>query len=133
MSKNGKKNKPTHEDAMVMLGLIQASGMFGVGDAFAIIYADDFPADPDAFWAKYPMSSEGGQAVIGSMRYFETIGTLVRNGLFNEDLAYDWLSITVPWDKLKLIAEKMREGGPAALWENFEYIAERQRNWKPKR
>jgi hypothetical protein len=66
------------------------------------------------------------------MRYFETIGTLVRNGLFSEDLAYDWLAIFPVWDRLKAIAQEQRSGH-AALWENFEWMAERQRTWKPSR
>jgi hypothetical protein len=67
------------------------------------------------------------------MRYFETVGTLVRNGLFNENLAYDWLAIAPVWDRVKPIAEDMRGDDSPTLWENFEYMAERQRNWTPAR
>jgi len=125
-------SKPTYEDARVMLGLIQAGSAFGVNEALGIIWADDFPKSAAEFWEKYPMGSPGFNAVLGAMRYFETIGTLVRNGLFNENLAYDWLAIKPVWERVKPIAEDMR-GDTPALWENFEYMAERQRNWTPTR
>lgn len=125
-------SRPTHQDATVMLGLIQAGSAFGVNDALGIIWADDFPKTASEFRDKYPTGSPASNAVFGAMRYFETIATLVRNHLFNEDLAYDWLAITPVWERVKPIAEDTRSANPA-LWENFEWIAGRQRNWKPTR
>lgn len=125
---------PTHDDAMLMLKLVEVGNGMGVGEAFGLIWADDFPSDPAQFAHQYPLGTPENASVLGTMRYFETTGTLVRNGLFNEDLLYDWLSITPLWERLKGIALDMRQStGQDALWENFEYIAGRQAAWKPSR
>ena len=62
------------------------------------------------------------------------MGTVFRNGLFSEDLLFDWLAVEWAWDRLKGVALGFREElGVPGLWENFEYMAERQRSWQPKR
>ena len=126
--------KPTHEDAMIMLKLMEVGGDMGLNEAFSVIWSDGFPSDAKAFKERFPLGSRESTVVHGSLRWYETIGTLVRNGLFNEDLLYDWLSIASVWERLKPIALEMRQNsGQAALWENFEYIAGRQAAWKPSR
>jgi hypothetical protein len=56
--------------------------------------------------------------------FFETVGTLHKQGLINEDLLFDWLWVAGPWDKLKGYALGQRqEAGVPELWENFEAMA----------
>ena len=66
--------------------------------------------------------------------YFETAGTLYRNGLFSGDLMFDWMAVTTAWDRVKGYALGVREeAGDPRLFENFEYAAEQARAWQPTR
>jgi hypothetical protein len=56
--------------------------------------------------------------------FFETVGTLVKNGLLNRQLVYDWLWVAGSWAKVEPIALRAREkAGVAALYENYEALA----------
>ena len=61
----------------------------------------------------------------GVAAWYETIGTLWKHGLINEELLFDWLYITGMWERLGPILVAMRESTPS-LWENFEAMAEAQ-------
>ena len=126
--------KPTREDADVMLRLAEINALYHLNEAGGIIWSEDFPRDFNAFHEKYPRSTRESTLVNTLLGWFESVGTLVRNGLLSEDLAYDWLAIDASWERLKGIAEGQRKAaGSPALWENFEYIAKRQASWKPSR
>jgi hypothetical protein len=129
--------KPTREDADILLRLAQLSALLNLPAAAAFIWSDDFPTDFARFRDKFPRgakrSEEEGllQRFLG---YFETAGTLYRNGLFSGDLMFDWVAITAVWDRVKGYALGVREeAGDPSLFENFEYAAERARSWQPER
>ena len=63
--------------------------------------------------------------VNGLAAWYETIGSLWKHGLLNEELLFDWLYVTGVWERLKPILVAMRSSTPQ-LWENFEAMAERQ-------
>ena len=129
MSKNGKKSKPDKEDALIILRLAELAGTMDTQAGSELIWNPEFEADP----AKHGPGTPEHRALLQLMRWMETIGTLYRNGLVSEDLLFDWLDIAGPWGKVKPIAVAMREHTNPALWENFEFMAERQRDWKPRR
>jgi hypothetical protein len=125
--KNGKNGKPSREDAEIILKLAELSALMNTQAGAELIWLPDFDA------GKYPPGTHEHTGILQLMRWMETIGTLYRNGLVNEDLLFDWLGITGTWDKVKPIALAIREHTVPSMWENFEYMAERQREWKPKR
>jgi hypothetical protein len=105
----------SHEDAVLMIELAKWGSMIGLQDAAAAIFSDDFDA-------------ESADASDGSVRttltYFETIGTLVKNGLLNRELVNDWLWIEGAWARVGPAARGAREHfGSPRLYENFEALA----------
>jgi hypothetical protein len=105
----------SHNDAMLMVELAKWGAMIGLADASREIYADDF--DPDGVEVTDP-------AVQTHLVFHETIGTLVKNGLLDRDLVYDWLWVAGAWDRVGPAARRAREQvGVAQLYENFEALA----------
>ena len=65
---------------------------------------------------------------------FETMGTLVKFRVLNEDLVHDrWMSRSI-WKFLKPTIERERRTiGSPTLAENFEWLAERNQEWADRR
>jgi hypothetical protein len=121
--------KPTHEDADLMLQLVRSWPV----DATDWIWSDAF-VDYKELAAK---DSEGGEAfamIRGVLNWYETIGTLHKHGLLNEDLLFDWLAVDMTWDRMKSHALGWRaESGNSHLYENFEAMANAQKAWASSR
>jgi hypothetical protein len=116
--------KPTHQDATLMIQLAQWASTSGVPQTLRWLWSDQFIPDYAEFLKKYPPASEGGRSAAIVCTFFETVGTLHKQGLINEDLLFDWLWVAGPWDKLKGYALGQRqEAGVPELWENFEAMA----------
>jgi hypothetical protein len=77
----------THDDAMLMVELSKWGSMAGLDEAAREIMSDDF--DPESANASDPNVSK-------MLMFGETIGTLVKHGLLDRELVYDWL-----WSKAR--------------------------------
>jgi hypothetical protein len=89
--------------------------MIGLDEAVETVWSDDF--DPGSADALDP-------AVRKILLWNETIGTLVKNGLLDRELVYDWLWVEGAWSKVGAAAERARDkAGVAQLYENFEALA----------
>jgi hypothetical protein len=109
----------THEDALLIVELSKLATMSGLEEAARVLWADDF--DPDT-------ADVGDPPVQKTLYFFETVGTLVKNGLLNRDLVYDWVWVSGAWSKVAPAAERMREkAATPELFENFESLAAGQR------
>ena len=119
--------KPTHEDAAIMLQVAQLSAANGIGAALNWLWSDKFVPDYAEFLKKHPRGSDGfAKARLISVHY-ETIGTLWKNKLINEDLLFDWLAVTLVWDRLKgIVLGERKAFGLAGLGENFQKMANAQ-------
>jgi len=119
---------------MVMLQLAQLSAAQGVMAAMNWILSDAFVSDYDEFVKKFQKGSDQfGQArrVAG---FYETVGTMWKHRLINEDLLFDWLWVEGVWNRLKGFALGLRrEAGNPRLFENFEAMSGASREWKEKR
>jgi hypothetical protein len=128
--------KPARHDADILLRLAELSAMSNLPAAATYIWSDDFPTEFASFRAKFPRGKRSDEESLlrRYLVHWETACTLYRNGLFNEDLFFDWEAITPGWDRIKGYVLGLREEfGMPELMENFEYAAERARSWKPKR
>lgn len=105
----------THEDAMLVVELAQWGTSMGLNDAIAAIWMDDFDVE----------SAEASDANVRTiLTFFETLATLVKNGLLNRDLVYDWLWAKGAWERVGPAAVRAREQhGVSQLFENFEALA----------
>lgn len=122
--------KPTYDDANVMLKCAELFNQQNLGDTARWILDPEFPTSHRAFLDKYPRGSDRYSEFIRYVGYFETVGTLWKNGLFSEELLLDWLLI--PWDRLSDIVIGERENaGIKRLWENFEALGARQAELNP--
>jgi hypothetical protein len=117
--------EPTQEDAQLIVQLAQLGTQMIHPQARGWIWGDEFVADADEFWEKYPPGTVQYDYVAGMATWYETIATLWKNGLLNEQLVLDWLYVIGVWERLKPILVAMRKSTPQ-LWENFEALAEAQ-------
>lgn len=117
---------PTHEDAALV---VQLAGLYlqgGGPDASGWIWGDAFVADYGEFKRRYPPGSKEARDVATVAGYYETIGTLVKHELLNEELVSDWLAVEPIWRRLEPILIGWRdEWGVPRLYENFEALAAR--------
>jgi len=119
---------PTHEDAALMIQLAQWRSASGADEAGDWLFSDEFTPDYAEFLKKYPAGSEGWAKAFKILRWYETVGTLYKHGLINQDLLFDWMAAYAVWDRMKGIALGHREqAGDAAMWENLEAMAKAQR------
>ena len=120
--------KPTYQDATLMLQLAQWLTAAGLSEVWNWMLSDEFVPDYSDFMEKYPPGSEGYRKATDICMWMETIGTLYKHGLFNEELLFDWMTVSFIWDRMKGFALGEREKfGMPALWENFEAMAKAQK------
>ena len=119
--------KPTFQDAQIILQIAQLAANNGIHSAMNWLWSDDFNPDYAEFIKVHPHGSDGyGKARLVAVHY-ETIGTLWKNKLINEDLLFDWLSVTAVWERLRsLVLAERKAFGIAALGENFQKMARAQ-------
>ena len=76
------------------------------------------------FIKRYPVGSEEYSKFSKICGHFETIGTLWKHKLINEELLFDWLAVDMVWNRVKGVALGVRqESGEPRLFENFEAMA----------
>ena len=107
------------EDAKLIVELAKWGTMSGAMEAARVALADDF--DPET-------AEANDEPIAALLAFFETIGTLVKQGLLDRALVYDWVWAAGMWDRVGPAAKRQREKlGLPALYENFEALAEGQR------
>jgi hypothetical protein len=105
----------TRDDAILMIELAKWGSMVGIDEAAREVFADDFDAEA---------AEVTNPSVRKLLMYGETIGTLVKNGLINRELIYDWLWVEGTWAKVAPAAQRARaKAGVSQLYENYEALA----------
>jgi hypothetical protein len=105
----------THNDAILMIELAKWGSMVGIDDASREVFADDFDAEA---------AEATDQSVSKLLMFGETIGTLVKNGLIDRELVYDWLWVEGTWAKVAPAAKRARaKAGVPELYANYEALA----------
>ncbi len=116
--------KPTYQDATLMLQLAQWGAVSGLQEAQSWLWSDQFTPDYAEFSKQYPPGTEGSIKVSKVCNYFETLGTLWKHGLLNEELIFDWWAVSAVWERIKNIPLGWRQNaGNPRLYENFEALA----------
>ena len=117
---------PTHTDAQLMLQLAQLSAAMNVDRGQALLWKHHKEGGITLaqFEAAYPVDSDEAVAIMSVLKWYETVGTLVKQGLLDRGLIHDWLWVAGVWDTCRGIAMGQREeSGVAEMWENFEALA----------
>ena len=121
--------KPTYQDASLLLQMAQWGAASGVQDAANWMWSDAFNEDFDEFQENYPPGSDGFAKARTICAWYETLGTLRKHDLFNEELLFDWLLVSGVWDRIQGFALGLREQiGDPRLFENFEAMAKAQKS-----
>ena len=116
--------EPTYQDATLLVPLAQWWYASGLPEAVNWLWGDEFVADYAEFVEKYPSGSEGFGNAAKICAWNDTVGTLYKHGLFNEQLLFDWLAVNLVWDRIKGFAQGWREQtGEPRMYENFEAMA----------
>jgi hypothetical protein len=119
--------EPTKDDAHLVIELAQLGSQMVHPKARGWIWSEEFVSDGDEFFDRYPPGTDEFLYVSGMAAWHETVATLWKRGLIDEELLFDWLWVAGIWDKLKDILITMRQGsGTQQLWANFEAMAEAQ-------
>ena len=120
--------KPTYDDARLVAEFARLANESGHAEAMDWIWSDQFLPDYDKFVKKYPLGSKEHARISQVCGFFETLGALWKYGLFSEDLLFDWLWISGPWDRLKGFALAQRKAAKnPAMYELFEAMADAQK------
>jgi hypothetical protein len=120
---------PTQADAQLMLQLAQLSAAMNVDKGQALLWKHHKQGGItfEQFEETYDADSKDAVAIISVLKWHETVGTLVKQGLLDRGLVYDWLWVSGTWDICRAIALGQREqAGVAEIWENFEALAAAQ-------
>ncbi len=85
----------------------------------------------DELLKKYPRGSEEFEHISNMMIFWETIGSLLKHGLLNEELAFDTFLDAPPWPKIeRFFKERRRKEHNPLEGENIEYAFKRSLKWK---
>lgn len=116
--------QPTLQDATLLLQLSQLAASNGISEASNFMWSDKFIPDYDKFNQAFPAGSHESGMVRKIAVHYETIGTLWKHGLINEDLLFDQLLVRGVWNRLSghVLGARAQMGEPA-LGENFEAMA----------
>jgi hypothetical protein len=120
---------PTQADAQLLVQLAQLATSMHVDRGQALIYhhREQGGLTYDQFKERYPAPDPDGAAIVAVLQWYETVGTLVKQGLLDRGLVNDWLWVAGAWEDCRSIAEgQRREMGVEAIWENFEALATAQ-------
>ncbi len=83
---------------------------------------------------KYPRGSEGYEHIINMMIFWETVGSLLKRNLLNQELAFDTFLDAPPWPKVERFFKEMRRKENSPLeGENIEQAFKLSEKWKKAR
>jgi hypothetical protein len=100
----------------------------GMSDAMGWVWSPEFIPEFASFVEKYPAGSDGYKTASKVCMWFETLGTLHKHGLLNEELLFDWMATDLVWERVKGFPLGLRDGVKnPRLYENFEAMAQAQK------
>ncbi len=83
---------------------------------------------------KHPKGSEEFEHIGNMMIFWETVGSLLKHGLLNEELAFDTFLDAPPWPKVeRFFQERRKQENNPLEGENLEYAFKHSMKWKKKR
>ena len=122
------ETRPTQADAQLVLQLAQLSQTAAMDRGQALLWKHR--PTGGLSWEQFQeleVDSDDYGAVMAVLKWHETVGTLVKQGLLNRELVLDWLWVRGTWELCRQIALGQREEtGVPQMWENFEALAASQ-------
>jgi hypothetical protein len=107
----------SHEEAMLLVNLLQWGASSGLNDALGEVFGDDF--DPET-------ATVQDRPVRSIVVFGEIVGTFVKSGALSRELVDDAFWVDGMWARVGPAAIKARtEAGEPRLYENFEALTQR--------
>lgn len=118
---------PSIADAQLILQLVQVNATTGADDGWHLLHHTfETPPTRSQLLRKFPLDSAEYRQIQSCLRFYETLGTFVRQGILNEALVHDLFWIAGAWRMSEKLCKAMRkEAGEPRLMENFEWLASR--------
>jgi hypothetical protein len=126
----GQLAKPTGKDAAMLLDVMSVYLSAPMMEARRFWRTVPDGLGFDELRKKYPRGSEDFEKFSNVMIFWETVGSLLKRGLLNEELAFDTFLDAPPWPKVKHFFQERREKENAPLeGENIERAYELSKKW----
>ena len=120
--------KPTTEDARLVVEFAKIAAELKLAQAQDWMWSDQFPPNYEDFVKKYPRGTAEHARALQICNFYETIGALWKQGLFSEEMIFEWLWIAGPWERMKGFALAQRKAANNdSIFELFEGMAEAQK------
>ncbi|HUH81199.1 MAG TPA: hypothetical protein VLZ06_07720 [Solirubrobacteraceae bacterium] len=112
-------SSPTAEDARLLVQLARWGTALGIEEVLPSLLDESFDPDIADAMADRPVRT--------MLMFGESVGTLVKHGLLNDELVHDWLWVEGIWSRVGPAAVRLRERlDEPRLYENFEALAARR-------
>jgi hypothetical protein len=118
--------RPNTDDAQLVVQLAQLGTSMNIelGTSLLFSHRETGGLTHELFKQTYATGSPESIAILNVLKWHETIGTLVKQGLLDRGLVLDWLWVAGAWETCQPIAMAQRAAsGVPSLWENFEALA----------
>jgi hypothetical protein len=114
----------THQDAMVLLKLMEVSALRGMPVPLAWLSGTEFDTEYASFRRKCPPGSDHFEQAMAIVQHYETLGVLWKHGLVEEDLAFDATPVEAVWERIQGFVHGVREELKAPMFgAHFEMMA----------
>lgn len=124
-----RKARPTREDAEVLLRALEVYESPTLFEARRWLRGLPEGLTVAQLQRRHPLGSPGWENFVTVLRYWETVGSLMRRGLLRPDLAFDTFLDGPPWEKYERIVREWQAEDPAE-GENFAWVARQSSVWK---
>jgi hypothetical protein len=127
--KDPSARKPDRQDAELLLRALEVYDTQPMRDARRWLRGLPDGLTVKEFEQRCARSSPEYDYFSSVIRYWETVGALIRRGLLHPELAFDTFLDAPPWSKYERIVKEWQREDPAE-GENFEWAARQSTIWK---
>lgn len=124
MSEFNLERRATHEDAMLLLEVLNAPVGDDARGAMEILWTYDEPPSFDELVRDHPRASRGYEQVMALLTVGERLGTFVKCEVLHPGLTRELVAMHAVWERSgRLIEDLRRQRGNPKLFENLEWLA----------
>jgi len=126
--------RPTHDDVTTLLKLYDMAMTPDLREARMWMLTDFRAVDYAQFSQHYPLGSAEWRRFTDVCGILELFGVLLKYELIPEDLLFDLFGgIDILWEIASGVIFGMRQAIDPRLYENFELLCQRAREWQARR
>lgn len=128
MSQRDLERSPTHEDATLLLAVLNTPAGDQARGAMELLWTYSEPPSLDELMQDHHLASPGYEHVMALLTVGERLGTFVRRGVLHQTLTQDLIAMHTVWERSgRLIEDLRRQRSNPKLFENLEWLAKQSR------